>query len=248
MGLKCTVVTYGVLIKALMRSGKKQVRSISPMFPNDFYSIVKKYDFMYLMPGYKFVFQIKISPASFLLFLSFKKLLSRFFVPCPRWEYSQEQKFIISFWNIMQEHTTSVRQRMFFAWCRNRSRERNQMSSVMAIWSGNLIALSTHSLTHWLSNWYNDWLTDWLTDRSTDRPTDTMTNWTDWLYDYMTDWLNDWLSDWLIDWLNHWYTDCITGSSINQLIAQLLPLRILSCFLLLVFSLSLHEIIFVFTL
>lgn len=25
MGLKCTVVTYGVLIKALMRSGKKQV-------------------------------------------------------------------------------------------------------------------------------------------------------------------------------------------------------------------------------
>ena len=28
MGLKCTVVTYGVLIKALMRSGKKQVRSV----------------------------------------------------------------------------------------------------------------------------------------------------------------------------------------------------------------------------
>ena len=46
MGLKCTVVTYGVLIKALMRSGKKQVRPFCPIFcpifPNDFYFIVKK--------------------------------------------------------------------------------------------------------------------------------------------------------------------------------------------------------------
>jgi hypothetical protein len=29
MGLKCTVVTYGVLIKALLRSGKKQLQETS---------------------------------------------------------------------------------------------------------------------------------------------------------------------------------------------------------------------------
>jgi hypothetical protein len=29
LGLKCTVVTYGVLIKALMRSGKKQLQETS---------------------------------------------------------------------------------------------------------------------------------------------------------------------------------------------------------------------------
>ena len=81
------------------------------------YGILMKFRILYFfcfLPIQMFFSPIKII-VSILHFLSFKKLLLRFFVPCLRWEYSQEQKFTISFWNIMQELMTSVRQRMFFA-------------------------------------------------------------------------------------------------------------------------------------